>query len=72
MITYRILRRIKSELAMSFSHKKDAHSGSYQNSNDSEADAGFTQCDLNDDPELPDRVLNPQMYSFVKMKPLQV
>ena len=62
-VTYRILRKIKNELDL-FRTKKNTCS--HRSSN--ETTTGFTQHDLNYDPELPDRVLRPQQYNFVKMQ----
>ena len=60
-IAYRILRRIKNERDL-FHTKMESRKW-----RSSKATA-IAQQDLNDDPELPDRVLHPQQYNFVKMK----
>ena len=59
-IAYRILRRIVTELDL-FRTKMASKKLSNKT-------APMAQQDLNDDPELPDRVLHPQQYNFVRMK----
>ena len=58
-IAYRILRRIKNELDL-FRTKMERKEQS--------SETTIAQQDLSDDPELPDRVLHPQQYTFVRMK----
>lgn len=59
-IAYRILRRIKSELGLF--HTKT------ERKKRSSTTTAIVQQNLNNDPELPDRVLHPQQYNFIKMK----
>ena len=59
-IAYRILRRIKNELDL-FRTKMERKEQSSETTTISEQD-------LSDDPELPDRVLHPQQYTFIRMK----
>ena len=61
-IAYRILRRIKNELDLfrTKMERKEQSSKTTTRSN--------PQQDLSDDPELPDRVLHPQQYTFLRMK----
>ena len=61
-VAYGILRRIRSELDLFHTKMENKKRRS------SKTSAIIAQQDLNDDPELPDRVLHPQQYNFVKMK----
>ena len=59
-IAYRILRRIKNEL--------DLFRTKIERKEQPSKTTTMAQQDLNDDPELPDRVLHPQQYTFLRMK----
>ena len=59
-IAYRILRRIKNEL--------DLFRTKIEKKEQSSETTTIAQQDLSDDPELPDRVLHPQQYTFLRMK----
>ena len=62
-IAYRVLRRMKSEVVLLCTKKPTSINRWFNNTK-----AAIAQQDLSDDPELPDRVLRPQQYNFVKMK----
>jgi hypothetical protein len=59
-IAYRILRSVKNQLGL-FRTKMEMKERSSKTT-------AIAQQDLSDDPELPDRVLRPQQYNFLRMK----